>query len=99
MIPFLDLKAACLELQPELDAAYHRVMASGWFVRGEECSAFEREFADYCGVAHCVGVGNGLDALRLALLACGIGTGDEVIVPEHQSVLTDQNWATITSLF
>ena len=88
MIPFLDLKAAFLELQSELDAAYHRVMASGWFVRGDECSAFEREFADYCGVAHCVGVGNGLDALRLALLACGIGAGDEVIVPEHTFIAT-----------
>jgi dTDP-4-amino-4,6-dideoxygalactose transaminase len=88
MIPFLDLQAAYLELQPELDAAYHRVMHSGWFIQGAECIAFEREFADYCEAAHCVGVGNGLDALRLALMACGVGDGDEVIVPEHTFIAT-----------
>lgn len=87
-IPFLDLKAAYRELQPELDAAYQRVMESGWYILGEEVEAFEQEFALYCGVKHCVGVGNGLDALHLILRACGIGPGDEVIVPANTYIAT-----------
>lgn len=87
-IPFLDLKAACDELRPELDEAYHRVMDSGWFLLGGELEAFESEFAAYCNVSHCVGVGNGLDALHLVLRAYGIGPGDEVIVPAHTFIAT-----------
>jgi dTDP-4-amino-4,6-dideoxygalactose transaminase len=87
-IPFLDLKAAYLELKPELDGAYQRVMNSGWYILGEEVEAFEREFASFCGVKHCVGVGNGLEALHLALRACGIGAGDEVIVPANTYIAT-----------
>ena len=82
-IPFLDLHAAYKELQPELDAAYHRVMDSGWYILGVEGEAFEREFASYCGSRHCVAVANGLDALHLILRAYGIGPGDEVIVPSN----------------
>lgn len=82
-IPFLDLKAGYLELKDELDDAYQRVMNSGWYILGEETEAFEREFADYCGVKHCIGVANGLDALHLILKAYGIGEGDEVIVPAN----------------
>lgn len=82
-IPFLDLKAPYLELKTELDAAYQRVMNSGWYILGDEVSSFEREFAAYCGARHCVGVGNGLDALHLILKAMGIGEGDEVIVPAN----------------
>ena len=63
LIPFLDLKPTNQELKEELDAVYHRVMESGWFVLGEELEAFEEEFAKYCGVKHCVGVSTGLDAL------------------------------------
>lgn len=87
-IPFLDLRAAYLELQDELDAAHHRVMESGWFILGPEVEAFEAEFAAYCEAKHCVGVGNGLDALHLILRAMDIGPGDEVIVPAHTFIAT-----------
>jgi dTDP-3-amino-3,4,6-trideoxy-alpha-D-glucose transaminase len=87
-IPFLDLKPAYAELQPELDAAFGRVMRSGWFVLGPEVQAFEQAYASYCGTAHCVGVGNGLEALELALRACDIGPGDEVIVPSNTYIAT-----------
>ena len=59
MIPFLDLKPAYAELKPELDAAYARVMDSGWFVLGKEVEAFEQEYAAFCGTRYCVGLGNG----------------------------------------
>ena len=80
-VPFLDLKPAYRELQVELDAAWRRVMESGWYILGEEVEAFEREFAAYCGAKHCVGVGNGLDALILILRGYEIGLESEVIVP------------------
>lgn len=88
MIPFLDLKAAYLELKNELDAAYQRVMSSGWYVLGEEVEIFEREFAEYCGTKHCIGVGNGLDALHLILRGYDISVGDEVIVPSNTFIAT-----------
>jgi dTDP-4-amino-4,6-dideoxygalactose transaminase len=83
IVSFLDLKAPYAELKEELDAACQRVMESGWFILGEELRAFEQEFADYCGARHCVGVGNGLEALHLILRALEIGPGDEVIVPAN----------------
>lgn len=92
-VPFLDLKAQYLELQEEFDAAYHRVMDSGWYILGKEVEAFETEFADYCQVKHCIGVGNGLDALHLILRASGIGPGDEVIVPSNTYIAT---WLAVT---
>lgn len=88
MIPFLDLQAAYREDAAAYDAAYHRVMDSGRWILGPECAAFEAEFAAHCGAAHAVGVGNGLDALRLALEVAGIGPGDEVIVPAHTFIAT-----------
>lgn len=66
-IPFLDIKAGYNELREEIDAAYHHVMDSGWYVLDSEFEAFEVEFASFCGVKHCVGVANGLDALHLIL--------------------------------
>jgi dTDP-4-amino-4,6-dideoxygalactose transaminase len=87
-VAFLDIKATYLELQAELDAAYQRVMQSGWYILGEEVAAFEAAFAAYCGVQHCVGVGNGLEALHLVLRAYGIGSGDEVIVPANTYIAT-----------
>lgn len=87
-IPFLDLKAPYLELKDELDAAYRRVMESGWYILGQEVEAFEEEFAAYCGAKHCVGVGNGLEALHLIIRAMGIGPGDEVIVPSNTYIAT-----------
>lgn len=76
------------ELRPKLDAAYARVVDSNWLILGKELEAFEREFADYCGVRHCVGVANGLDALFITLKAMGIGAGDEVIVPSNTYIAT-----------
>ncbi len=87
-VPFLDLGQTYLEIKDELDAAYQRVMNSGWYILGEEVIAFEKEFAQYCGTKHCVGVGNGLEALQLILRAYGIGVGDEVIVPANTYVAT-----------
>jgi dTDP-4-amino-4,6-dideoxygalactose transaminase len=77
-----------LELRDELDAAYHRVMESGRYILGAEVEAFEAEFAAYVGVKHCIGVGNGLEALHLILRAYGIGPGDEVIVPANTYIAT-----------
>ncbi|MEA4924910.1 MAG: DegT/DnrJ/EryC1/StrS family aminotransferase [Syntrophomonadaceae bacterium] len=87
-IPFLDLKAGYLEMKDELDAAYGRVMDSGWYILGAEVEAFEAEFAEYCGSKYCAGVGNGLEALHLILRAYGIGPGDEVIVPANTYIAT-----------
>lgn len=82
-IPFLDMKAQYLELKDELDQAHQRVMESGWYILGGEVESFEQEFASYIGSKHCVGVGNGLEALQLILMGYEIGTGDEVIVPAN----------------
>lgn len=87
-VPFLDLKSTYTELQPELDEAYARLMNSGWYILGEEVTAFEKEFADYCGAKHCIGVANGLDALHLILRGYDIGEGDEVIVPSNTYIAT-----------
>ncbi|BBE50252.1 dTDP-3-amino-3,4,6-trideoxy-alpha-D-glucose transaminase [Ferriphaselus amnicola] len=87
-ISFLDLKATYTELQPELDAAIKRVLNSGWYVLGGEVEAFEHEYANYCESKYCVSVANGLDALHLALLALGVGVGDEVIVPSNTYIAT-----------
>lgn len=92
-IPFLELKPTYEELRSEIDAAYRRVMESGWYLLGQELEAFEAEFAAYCGVKHCVGVGNGLDALHLILRALDIGPGDEVIVPSNTFIAT---WLAVT---
>lgn len=92
-IPFLDLSSAYRELRADLDAAYHRVMDSSWFILGREVEEFEKEFAEFCGVDFCVGVGNGLDALHLILRALDIGPGDEVIVPSNTFIAT---WLAVT---
>lgn len=92
-VPFLDVKAAYHELQSEVDAVYRRVMESGWYILGQEVQAFEEEFAQYCGVKHCIGVGNGLEALHLVLRAWNIGAGDEVIVPANTYIAT---WLAVT---
>ncbi|MCA1413380.1 DegT/DnrJ/EryC1/StrS family aminotransferase [Bradyrhizobium sp. NBAIM20] len=88
MIPFLDLKAQYSEIKPEIDAAVARVVSSGHFVLGPEVTAFERRFADYCGTAHCRAVNSGTSALHLALLAAGVGPGDEVITVSMTFVAT-----------
>lgn len=88
MIPFLDLQQINARYADELAAALLRVVDSGWYVLGEETAEFERAFARYCGVEHCIGVANGLEALQLILLGYGIGAGDEVIVPSHTFIAT-----------
>lgn len=93
-IPFLDLKSPYLELKDKLDAAYRRVMESGWYILGKEVEAFEAEFAAYCEAKHCIGVANGLDALHLIIRAYGIGPGDEVIVPANTYIAT---WLAVTN--
>lgn len=87
-VPFLELGRLNQLIRPQLDAAYQRVMDSGWFIMGPELAAFESEFANYSGTKHCVGVGNGLEALHLLLRAYGIGPGDEVIVPSNTFIAT-----------
>jgi len=88
MIPMLDLKAQYRSIKGEIDAAVARVLESGRFVLGEEVEAFEREFAEFCGAAHAVAVNSGTSALQLALLASGIGRGDEVITVPFTFVAT-----------
>jgi dTDP-4-amino-4,6-dideoxygalactose transaminase len=88
IVSFLNVKDSYLELREELDAAYHRVMNSSWYILGQEVEAFEQEFAAYCGTKYCVGVANGLDALHLILRAMEIGAGDEVIVPANTYIAT-----------
>lgn len=87
MVPFLDLKAINFQYRDELIEAATRVIDSGWYIRGAEVELFEQEFAHYCGVRQCVGVGNGLDAISLALrgwIELGrVDLGDEVIVPAN----------------
>jgi dTDP-4-amino-4,6-dideoxygalactose transaminase len=94
MIPFLDMKSVYAELRPELDAAYRRVMDSGWFILGQEVEAFEAEYAAFCGTKHCVGLGNGLEALELVLRCWDIGPGDEVIVPSNTYIAC---WLAVTA--
>ena len=95
MTPFLDLGAAYRELQPQIDAAVARVLASGWYILGPEVEAFEAEWASYCGASHAVGLANGLDALILALRALEIGPGDEVIVPSNTYIAT---WLAVSAV-
>lgn len=88
MIPYLDLKAQYRSIKPEVDAAVARVLESGQFVLGEEVAAFEREFAAYCGATDAVALNSGTSALHLALLAAGIGPGDEVITVPFTFIAT-----------
>ncbi|HVY19588.1 MAG TPA: DegT/DnrJ/EryC1/StrS family aminotransferase [Bauldia sp.] len=88
MIPFVDLKQDYAAQKEDIDAALHRVTERGWYILGAELDDFERRYAAYCETRHCMGVGNGLDALTLTLRAMDIGPGDEVIVPAHTFVAT-----------
>jgi len=85
-VPFVSLSRQHAAIREDLRAAFERVLAADAFILGAEVEAFEREFAGYCGTAHCVGVNSGMAALTLALIAAGIGAGDEVIVPGHTFV-------------
>ena len=92
-VPFLNLTNSHATVRHLLDEAYSRVMESGWFVMGSELESFESEFASYCNVKHCIGVGNGLEAIHLLLKAYEIGPGDEVIVPSNTFIAT---WLAVT---
>lgn len=87
-VPFVDFKAALLTMREDMSAACDSVVSGGNLILGSELSAFEREFADYCGAAYCVGVANGLEAISFSLRALGVGPGDEVIVPSQTFVAT-----------
>lgn len=91
-IPFLDLKSLNMRFESEFVSALRKVLTRGWFVQGEELAAFESEFAAYCGVPHCIGVGNGLDALTLILrgyVELGrLAPGDEVVLPANTFIAT-----------
>ena len=87
-VPFVSFLPLERELDAELRASFERVYARSWYIEGQEDEAFEQAFAAYCGVRHCVGVGNGLDALMLILKALGIGPGDEVLVPSNTYIAT-----------
>jgi dTDP-4-amino-4,6-dideoxygalactose transaminase len=88
MIPFLDLAPMTDEVRPEVTAGWARLLDSGQFVGGQAVSSFEREWAEFCGTAHAVGMANGTDALHLTLRAMGIGAGDDVVVPANTFVAT-----------
>jgi dTDP-4-amino-4,6-dideoxygalactose transaminase len=87
-IPQTDPRAGYLAQQSAIDAAINRVLEGGHYILGREVEAFEAAFADFLGVAHAVGVGNGTDAIELALRACGIGSGDVVFTVAHTAVAT-----------
>src|SRR5690348_1214273 len=87
-VPYLDLKAQYRSIKPEIDAAIARVLDSCQFVLGAEVESFERDFAAYCGAAECIALNSGTSALHLALLAAGVGAGDEVITVPFTFVAT-----------
>ena len=94
MISLLDVRAAHSELSADIEARVSAVLRGGTYIGGSEVSGFEAAWADFTESRHCVGVGNGLDALRLALHAVGIGPGDEVIVPSHTFIAT---WLSVSA--
>ena len=87
-VPFVSFLPMEKELNTELREAFDRVFKRSWYIEGSEDAAFEKAFAGYCGAEYCVGVGNGLDAIVMALKALGIGAGDEVIVPSNTYIAT-----------
>lgn len=88
MIAYSDLTYIHNEIREEVDQMMKKVLDSNWFILGKEVEEFEKEYASYCGAKHCIGVGNGLDALHLILAGYGIGAGDEVIVPANTFIAT-----------
>lgn len=87
-IAYLDLNRIHTPIRGKLNRVYQDIMERQWFIHGTWCNCFEREFSDYCGAGYCIGVGNGLDAIRLILQAMDIGAGDEVIVPANTFIAT-----------
>lgn len=87
-IPFASFESMHEEIREELIEKFEQILSNNWFIDGNELKAFEAEYAEYCGVKHCIGCGNGLDALYLILCGYDIGEGDEVIVPANTFVAT-----------
>ena len=94
-VPFLNVKSSYKQIQKEIDDSIYQVLDSGNYILGEKVSEFEEHWASYCEAHHAIGVGNGLDALKLALLAVNIRPGDEVIVPAHTFIAT---WLAVSAL-
>lgn len=95
MIPFIDLAAQQERLRPEIDAGIARVLAHGKFILGPEVAELEDRLTDYTGAAHCITVANGTDALQIALMALGVGPGDEVITPSFSYIATAETVAVL----
>ena len=89
-IPMADLRAQYASIRSEVDAAVARVLESAHYIKGEDCAAFEAEFAAYCGASYCAGVANGTDALIVALRAYGVGAGDEVVTVANTFIATGE---------
>lgn len=87
-VPFVSFRPMEKELDSDIRAAFERVYNASWYIEGKEDEAFEKAFAEFCHTDYCVGVGNGLDALMLALKSLGIGSGDEVLVPSNTYIAT-----------
>ncbi|MCI8650796.1 MAG: DegT/DnrJ/EryC1/StrS family aminotransferase [Anaerotruncus sp.] len=87
-VPFSDFTPMHQEIKAQILKAFEKVYEKGWFIAGDSCASFEKNFANYCGTYDCVGCGNGLDALHMILLAAGIGAGDEVLVPAQTYIAT-----------
>ena len=83
MIKFLDLEKINNRFRKEIDARIKNILDRGWYLLGEENETFEKHFAEYCGVKHCIGCANGLDALKLIIRGYGFGKDDEIIVPAN----------------
>ena len=100
-VPFVDLKAQYSTIRDQMQAAINEVLDSGCFVLGRHVELFEKEFAEYCGSAEAIGVGSGTEALHLALEACGVGPGDEVITVSHTFIATALaiSWTGATPVF
>lgn len=94
-IPFLELLPSYTELKSEIDSAVFEALDSGWYIGGKLVEKFEEEYAAYCGVDGCVTVGNGLDALKLALMAHNLNPGDRILVPSHTFIAT---WLAVSSI-
>src|SRR5665213_506424 len=101
LIPFVDLATSDERAASQIAGAIDRVVKRGRFILGEELAAFEDEFAAYCQTTHCIGMNSGTDALHLALLACGVGPGDEVITVSHTFIATALaiTWTGATPVF
>ena len=89
-VPFVDLRAQYYSIRNEIDQAIHEVIQNASFVGGKHLKSFEQSFTDYVGVRHCIGVGNGTDALYISLKALGIKAGDEVITAANSFIATSE---------